>query len=858
MPSLSDAPTADLTNQTKRREWLRRRLSFSFPRQLVTSFWVIALAGSTALDLAWLSAWERQVQTFLFDLRGPVAAPDDIIILGIDQESLSLGREYSNTPEDYPDLEPIQTWPWKRQSYAIAIERLMEAGAKSVALDILFPSPSSYGEADDDSLAEALQRYGDRVVLAAEYGFSHTPRGEMNQLILPLPKFLSSAASCGLINVLVEPNGRIHQLGRQFIQTQLRQEKAVQGMAPQSDIGLTPQTDCQSLAAAATFAEATLQAAQINYPAPKDTNIFFHGPDQTFKHIPFWYVIDADPWKNVLQSGAVFKDKIVLIGSTAAINQDRHLAPFSQTLLHSAPLYGVEIQANAIATLRSGNALVEIAKHPWQRGLWVLGVGVGVFAFLRLPKKPLRGFVWVLTGAVLWLTIGGVLFVWPGWILPIPGPVFTITSVGFAHFIASIVAEQLKKQRLRNTLARYVTSPIVQEIISQQDDLQDLLEDRASKAEGKVLSDRYRILKLLGSGGFSETYLARDNQRPGHPICVVKELKIVSNDPKAHRLAQRLFAGEAETLERLGRHDQIPRLLAYFEANQSFYLVQEMIEGQLFRNELATKKLSQYEAAAILKDLLPVIQFVHSQGVIHRDIKPSNVIRRQADHRLVLIDFGAVKQISNRLTDTDARITSTIGIGTHGYMPSEQSAGIPNFSSDLYALGVMTIEGMTGVPPQSIKRSPNGELIWKHNVPNLNPELGAILRKMVRYDFSKRYRSAQEAIDTLEKLDFNTLPGAAAAHTKPDVPIQNLCLDQSNPKIDPDDSDAQAEITTQILPENWPEGWIDDDTPSPDQPQDSPNDDSQRTESHFSQASLSGQGDGGQEPESAKEKDSDI
>ena len=706
---------------------------------------------------------------------------------------------------------------------------------------------------------DALQRYGDRVVLAAQYGFGQTLLGEVNQLILPLDKFLSTSARCGLINVPIEPNGRIHQLGRQFIQTQLRQEKATLQLADaQSQSALTSQTACQSLAAASTFAEATLQAAQVNYPAAKDTNILFHGPDQTFKHIPFWYVIDADPWKNVLQSGAVFKDKIVLIGSTAAISQDHHPAPFSQTLLNSDPLYGVEIQANAIATLQSGNALMELAKQPWQRGLWVLGAGVGVIAFLRLPEKPLRGFVWVLSCAGLWLTLGGVLFVWPGWILPIPTPVFTITSVGFAHFIAGIVAEQLKKQRLRNTLARYVTSPIVQEIISQQDDLHDLIEDRASKVEGKVLSDRYRILKLLGSGGFSETYLAEDIQRPGQPICVVKELKIVSDDPKAHRLAQRLFAGEAETLERLGRHDQIPRLLAYFEANQSFYLVQEMIEGQLFREELATKKLSQYEGAKILEDLLPVIQFVHSQGVIHRDIKPSNIIRRQVDHRLILIDFGAVKQISNRLTDTDARITSTIGIGTHGYMPSEQSAGIPNFSSDLYALGVMTIEGITGVPPQSIRRSPTGELIWKQKAPNLNPELGAILCKMVRYDFSQRYRSAQAVMDDVAKLDLESLPGATASQTMSDSLLADPHPIQSAQQKHSDDLTEHTEIATQILPENWPENLIGNDTPPPDKPHNSSEDDSQYPSANLSQVSSVPQEHRSQAPAASQERDSEA
>ena len=293
---------------------------------------------------------------------------------------------------------------------------------------------------------------------------------------------------------------------------------------------------------------------------------------------------------------------------------------------------------------------------------------------------------------------------------------------------------------------------------------------------------------MLGSGGFGDTYLARDLQRPGDPICVVKQLKIVSDDPKTHRLAQRLFQVEAETLETLGEHDQIPRLLAYFESNYSFYLVQEMIQGVLLKNGLKPDEpMSQRETVEFLLDILPVIQTVHEQNVIHRDIKPSNIIRRHSDGHYVLIDFGAVKQISNQLTDTSARVTSTVGIGTQGYMPSEQAGGLPNFSSDLYALGITAIEALTGLPPHILQRDARGEVLWTHKVEELHPQLANIIQKMIRYDFRQRYQSASLVLEALGKIDSSDLP---------EMPTQKT----GQSKADADDS---IQDSTAVLPSNW-------------------------------------------------------
>jgi serine/threonine protein kinase len=217
---------------------------------------------------------------------------------------------------------------------------------------------------------------------------------------------------------------------------------------------------------------------------------------------------------------------------------------------------------------------------------------------------------------------------------------------------------------------------------------------------------------------------------------VVKQLRPTSNNPKHLQLARRLFQSEAETLERLGEHEQIPRLLAYFEEDQEFYLVQEMIEGPSLSTELSVgRHVTEARIGQILRELLEILSFVHSKQVIHRDIKPSNVIKRQADGHLVLIDFGAVKALHHQMSDAETLATVTIGIGTQGYMPPEQCAGNPRFSSDIYAVGMMAIQGLTGLPPSQLQENPQtGEVVWQDRA-IVNPSLAAVLSKMVHYDY---------------------------------------------------------------------------------------------------------------------------
>ncbi|WP_414549514.1 protein kinase domain-containing protein [Anabaena sp. CCY 0017] len=284
---------------------------------------------------------------------------------------------------------------------------------------------------------------------------------------------------------------------------------------------------------------------------------------------------------------------------------------------------------------------------------------------------------------------------------------------------------------------------------------------------GKLLDHRYQVIRVLAQGGFGQTYIAQDTRRPGNPVCVVKHLKPATSDPRVFETAKRLFNSEAETLENLGNHDQIPRLLAYFDENQEFYLVQEFIAGQTLAEELIPgQPWSESQVLQLLQGVLEILVFVHSQGVIHRDIKPDNIIRRACDQKLVLVDFGAVKQLRLPMVTVGGQPTATVAIGTPGYMPTEQGQGKPRPNSDIYSLGIIAIQALTGVPAAELQEDPNtGELLWQHLV-NVNYRLAALLTKMVHYHFKDRYQSAAEALQAC----ISTTKPIFAPATPPEIP----------------------------------------------------------------------------------------
>ncbi|PHJ68020.1 serine/threonine protein kinase [Nostoc linckia z18] len=274
----------------------------------------------------------------------------------------------------------------------------------------------------------------------------------------------------------------------------------------------------------------------------------------------------------------------------------------------------------------------------------------------------------------------------------------------------------------------------------------------------KTLRNRFEIIKQLGSGGSGDTYLAIDLDLPGRPHCVVKHFHPKDSNPAVGAIAKKLFVREAEVLYQLGNdHEQIPRLFAHFDEGGDFYLVQEYIDGHSLTQEIIPgQRLRENAVLILLKDILEVLVFVHEHNIIHRDIKPQNLMRRHSDGKIVLIDFGSIKKIGALGAGL------TVVVGTPGYMPSEQAKGKPKLSSDIYAVGMIGIQALTGLVPSQLQEDPEtGEVIWRHHA-QVSDAFADILDRMICDRHSQRYQSAAEALEAINSclLGLESSPSA--------------------------------------------------------------------------------------------------
>ncbi|NER33290.1 MAG: serine/threonine protein kinase [Oscillatoria sp. SIO1A7] len=298
----------------------------------------------------------------------------------------------------------------------------------------------------------------------------------------------------------------------------------------------------------------------------------------------------------------------------------------------------------------------------------------------------------------------------------------------------------------------------------------------------RILSNRYRIIRKLGDGGFGETFLGEDSLTPAKRPCVIKQLKPVDSEPKVAQLVRERFQREAAILEELGDGcNQIPKLYAYLSEGGHFYLVQEWVEGKTLSDKVATEgPLGEDEVREMLASLLPVLDYVHSKRIVHRDIKPDNIIWRQSDCQPVLIDFGAVKEAMGTVASPSGnKVTNSIVIGTPGFMPPEQGIGRPVYASDLYSLGLTAIYLLTGKPPQQLGTDPgSGEIVWHQHAPQVASSLVAVLDKAIMSHPRDRYSSAKEMLYALESGNYKktTLTEATANFTPTQTPSRSQRL----------------------------------------------------------------------------------
>jgi tetratricopeptide (TPR) repeat protein len=309
----------------------------------------------------------------------------------------------------------------------------------------------------------------------------------------------------------------------------------------------------------------------------------------------------------------------------------------------------------------------------------------------------------------------------------------------------------------------------------------------------------FKVIEPIGRGGFGKTYLA-ENTSCLNKRCVVKQLAYQGTGTWATKKALELFQQEAEQLAQLGEDAQIPTLLAYFQEDNYFYLVQQFIEGENLLNQLEKQgKYGEAQIQQLLFDLLPVLQFIHNQGVIHRDIKPENIMRRYQDNKLILIDFGVAKLLSQT-----AIATSNVGtsIGSHGYSPLEQiQDGKAVYASDLFALGVTCFHLLSGIHPFSMwtEHGYGWMSDWRQYIPTpVSLQLGYILDKLLQKNVQYRYQSAHEVLQDLQAhaATLASTPGISPTVQFPPPQSPRLSVPESQTTYQNASKDASKDAST--------------------------------------------------------------
>lgn len=272
---------------------------------------------------------------------------------------------------------------------------------------------------------------------------------------------------------------------------------------------------------------------------------------------------------------------------------------------------------------------------------------------------------------------------------------------------------------------------------------------------GTTLHSHYKILKVMGIGKSGTTYLAKDLDAIDSSFFIVKRVQCRDLDLTPSPLIEKLFEIQGSIAYQVGQHPQIPTLVAKFEENGNRYLVREYIDGEILDRELATGWIwSQTQVFDFLMDLIGILCFVHSFKYIHQDINPHNIIRRSDDGRFTLIGFSSVKDMGSswqNLPNYDPH-----NLNYSRYIPYEQEQNVPQFNSDLYAVGAIAIQALTGKSP--VERDPDSyEFKWPEQI-DIDRRLIKIIDKMVRPDYRNRYQSALEVLQDLQSFALTQIP----------------------------------------------------------------------------------------------------
>ncbi len=690
----------------------------------------VTLLGMGTRKLGWLQRWELRAYDQMMLMRPPEAQDDRILLVTVTQEDL---QKYPNSLRD----ETINQLLAKIQSYQPRV----------IGLNIKRPQQTNLAAGiHNDNIITAC-------VFATKFQSEIPPPPKFPQEniafsdLIPDTKF-DNVVRLGLLVQTPYPDGKCNT------KFSFSSELAIRYLSKQK-IDLH-------------FKDDIFHLGNVAFPRlTKNSGAYIKLDDKGYQ-ILINYRNHRNVAKNVsltqVLTGKVnpdlIKDRLVIIGKSVRMLGVGNLTPYSSSKEPTTVPYIVihaQIASQLISAVLDKRSLIWYFPE-WLEVTWIWSWSIIGGALAWKARRPL--YLLIVSG----ITVSGLiiicygLIIKGGWVPVVPpGLALVFTAIGVLGYTTGqtqlqtkIILVEVEKQKEAieqlNTLLKETTG------IQDAPRIQPLAAVAVSTSSSSLLSNRYKVTRVLAQGGFGCTYLAQDTQRPGSPTCVVKQLMPARKDARFLQVARRLFNSEAEILELLGKHHQVPELYAFFEEDQEFYLVQQFIPGYPLTEELPPNKNIRNESDVInmLVELLEVLAFIHQRQVIHRDIKPANIIRCNQDNRLVLIDFGAVKLMQPRSKEQTE--LATIAIGTHGYTPPEQFAGHPRLSSDIYAVGAIAIQSLTGLLPHELQPNPDtGNIEWREWA-QVSDTLATILDKMMRYDASERYKSAVEALEDIKSV----------------------------------------------------------------------------------------------------------
>ena len=471
-------------------------------RSRTFSVLVVAVLAWVGVSSGWPGprwrVWERGVEEQLLLLRGPRRPPPNVVLVTVDDATLQQGDWFEGEGRIPEWARGVGSLPWPRATYGMVAEKLLQAGARAVAVNVVFEGPSGKGAADDEALELRLRRYPGRVALAAEMLESSDSQGAGSLTYVRPERFLKAiggTGALGLTNILA---GTATEASRhpEAYASGVLVARGAEGHSALSSTLLR-------------------MGGQRSHQDDRLSTLNFYGPEGSFRRLPAWEVLDPERWKNHPLRKSL-AGSLVLLGPVVAQGTDGYPTPYGS-------LSGLEVLATATANSLRGDGLQPWPRSAPARALLALLPLLIVLAVAR-RRSDLRGRL-VLVALMLVLQAAAVAVALQQahrW-LPLLAPVSGLALLGLLYGGDAYLREGQERRRLRRTFERYVAPGVVAEILSDPESAQGILRGRLLEVTVLMTDIKgFTVLTKQRSGeGQSELHVRQLNEYLGAMVEVV-------------------------------------------------------------------------------------------------------------------------------------------------------------------------------------------------------------------------------------------------------------------------------------------------------------------------------------------------